>query len=339
MKYTVKSETEERTLVSVLPNAWGTIGPWFQKSSLEIGAFLGKQYGLMVYSPSAALETVLRGWNIGFGSEVIVAGWSDPMDAMVTAAVGAVPVFADICEKTMTLTAETVNKCVTDRTRAVIADLPCGNPCDAAALKELCSARGLYLILNLDDAWGTCWNGEQIASFADAAIVNLSQDKVVDLGLAGAVVTDDPDWNNLFYAYHNCGRPFGDGSNSLSFDAILGGDMRITEWQASMVSGRLAQLPGIVETNRTCADALVEKKGLTPVHVPENGTSSRNGILIRREEILKEKDVEAKKVYPAMHLQPFFRSDYFCKQTGVRVEQKRGSCPVSEWAAENILRL
>jgi perosamine synthetase len=187
MRYIAKTQQEADVLTSVLSGAWGTVGPKFEQAGETIAKWLDVGYGLMVFSPSAALETILRSFNIGFGDEVILAAWSDPVDAMVTAAVGATPVFADICPDTLTLSAANAAAAVTEKTRAVIADLPGGNPCDAKALRALCDEKGLKLILNLSDAWSAKQDGKAIYKYADAAFVDLSQGKAVDLGLAAAV--------------------------------------------------------------------------------------------------------------------------------------------------------
>lgn len=329
MSYIAKTQQEAEVLTSVLPGAWGTVGPRFEEAGPVIAKWVGTEYGLMVFSASAALETILRGFNIGFGDDVIVAAWSDPVDSMVTAAVGATPVFADICPETLTLSAADAAAHITERTRAVIADVPGGNPCDAAALRELCDRKGLKLILNLDDAWTAKWNGRALADFADAAFVNFSHGKVIDLGLAAAVVTNDVENHKLFYAYHNCGRPWGVTESTLSFDAILGGDLRVAEWQASLLPGRLEQLPEIDALCKKQAESILTSLPAgAAVEVAEGGKAAGRGVLT--------KGVEGCEVYPAMHLQPFFSGSYFETLTGGKLSYAQGDFPVSEDAARNV---
>ena len=56
---------------------------------------------------------------------------------------------------------------------------------------------------------------------------------LMDFGFAGALVTRDPELYQTFYALHHCGHRPGIGATvDLSEESILGGDMRITEWQA-----------------------------------------------------------------------------------------------------------
>ena len=327
MPYIAKTQKEADVLTSVLNGAWGTVGPKFEKASEVIAKWMHIGYGLMVFSASAALETILRSFNIGYGDEVIVAGWSDPVDAMVSAAVGAVPVFVDICPDTLTLSPVAAAEAVTAKTRAIVADLPGGNPCDAKALRALCDEKGLKLILNLSDAWTAKQDGIPLVKYADAAFVDFSQGCVIDLGLAAAVVTDHVENHKLFYAYHNCGRPWGVVESTLSFDEILGGDLRVAEWQASLIPGRLAQAEHVDALCKRQTEAVSATVGSAAVSVIAGGEAAGRGVLAK---------AEGKEVYPAMHLQPFFRSDYFEKLTGCKLGGEVGMLPVSEAAAKNV---
>lgn len=241
MNYMNKHTQEMELLCSVTEGQWGTIGPHFLNANEVLAKHAGTAHALVVFSASAALETILRAKNIGYGDEVIVAAWSDPVDAMTVAAVGATPVFADVCKETYTLTPDTITPHLTERTRAVIADLTDGVPFDVSALSAICKEKQMYFILNLGDAFGTKQNNVPVQQLADASFVNMSEGCALNLGLAGAIFTNSEEDFNLFYAYHNCGRPMGDGA-TLAFDQIIGGDLRIAEWQASMIPGRLLQL-------------------------------------------------------------------------------------------------
>lgn len=232
-----KTAKEAELLCSVAEGQWGTIGPHFLNANQVIAKHAKTKHALVVFSASAALETILRSKNIGYGDEVIVAGWSDPVDSMTAAAVGATPVFADVNENSPALTPAAIEKVITDKTCAVIADWPA----DVAALSKFCKEKNLYFILNAGDTWGAVQNDALIYQYADATFVDMSEGCALNLGLAGAIITDSEEDFNLFYAYHNCGRPLGDGA-TLSFDEIIGGDLRVCEWQACMIPGRLAAI-------------------------------------------------------------------------------------------------
>ncbi len=231
---------EKNQLLEILDGAWGTIGPKSLEAANALASYCGLQYGVTLFSASAALEAALRGQNIGYGDQVVVAAYGDPLEAMTTALVGATPVFADIDPETMTLSAETVQPKLTAHTRAVIMGLQAGKTDHVKALAQLCKERELVFILNLDDAFGAKVEDVPAAKFADFSIINMAEGKLLDVGLAGAVVTDSEEIFQLCFSHHNCGRPLGAGS-TLSFDKVLGSDLRVAEWQSSLVAGRLEQ--------------------------------------------------------------------------------------------------
>ncbi len=231
---------EQKQLLDILDHAWGTIGPKSLEAGNALASYCGVQYGLTLFSASAAFEAALRGQNIGYGDQVIVAAYGDPQESMITALVGATPVFADIDPETLTLTAETSAAKITAHTRAIIMGLHAGKTAHVKAVAELCREKGFLFILNLADAFGAKVDGEPAAQLADLSIINMEQGKLLDVGLAGAIVCDNEDVFQQCFSHHNCGRPLGVGS-TLSFDQVLGSDLRIAEWQASLIGGRLEQ--------------------------------------------------------------------------------------------------
>ena len=319
---------EREKLLKVLDGAWGTVGPEFLAANEELAAFAGCKKALCVFSASAALETVLRAHNIGRGDEVIVAAWSDPVDSMTCAAVGAVPVFADVDEKTLTLPASALESALTERTRAVIADLPGGNPCDAPELSRFCRKKGLLFIINLSDCWGTEVGGRKIRKYADAAFADFGDGRLADAGLAGAVLTDDADAFEKYYAYHNCGRPQNAGA-SLSFDAILGGDLRIAEWQCSLIRSRIGLIPERLSECRAESARVSEK--ISPVAVIPGGVSSRRGTLVTGEKV---PGLRYEPCFELMSDAPVWNGGYYLKCTGAE-RTEPGSFPVSRFASEN----
>ena len=231
---------EQKQLIEILDRAWGTIGPKSLEAGKALASYCGVQYGLTLFSASVALEAALRGQNIGYGDQIIMAAYGDPLESMTTALVGATPVFADIDPETLTLTAETAEAKLTVYTRAIIMGLQAGNTAHVKAVAELCREKGLLFILNLDDAFGAQVEGEPVAKLADLSIINMADGKLLDVGLAGAIVCESEEVFQQCFSIHNCGRPLGAGS-TLSFDQVLGSDLRIAEWQASLISGRLEQ--------------------------------------------------------------------------------------------------
>lgn len=105
--------------------------------------------------------------------------------------VGARPVFADVDAVTLTLTAQTVEPVLTDRTRAVILVDQCGVPADLDAMRELCDARAIAIVEDAACAAGAEYRGRPVGAGADVAAFSFHPRKLLTTGEGGMIVTPD----------------------------------------------------------------------------------------------------------------------------------------------------
>ena len=325
-------KNKQQLLKDVLDSGvWGTIGPKSESAAKLIAGRVSARYGLLMHSASAALEVQLRSMEIVYGDEVIVASYSDPMDAMVVANVGATPVFADIDPDTATLSAASVKGLLSGKTKAVIADTIGGNPCDMKELADLCNKNGVKVILNLGDSYNTSLDGKPLIQFAYAAVLDISDGQALSAGEGGVLVHNDESAYMAGFAFHNCGRHPGTGDN-LDMDTILGGDYRIAEWQAAIAQAGFDELDTVQDNRRNKAKAVQEELAsdkLTPLTIISEGVSSFHSVIFRYHkeenrnipidtvtEELQSRGYNACRPWRAMHRQPVFSSAYFKKVTG-----------------------
>lgn len=204
---------------SLYSGIWGTIGPKFLEASNLLAQKFGKGYSVLMHSKTAAYETVLRSLGIGYGDLVLCAVYSDKMDAEIPVAIGATPIFADIMGETPVLSVENVKKALDTSSNIKALILDYAKELDLTAMKQICKDYSCALIINAGDALDVELELDGIY----AAIFNL--------GICGAAVTDREETYNLLFAWHHCGHTPGT-TESFSFDELIGGDMRVSEWQA-----------------------------------------------------------------------------------------------------------
>jgi len=322
---------KQNLLETVLNGAWGTIGPKSISSAELLAQKVNGKYGLLLHSASAALECQLRSLEIAYGDEVITASYGDPINSMAVAAVGATPVFADIDSCTGALSPESVKKALSDKTKAVVADIPGGNPCDVKKLAEICKNSEAKLIINLGDGYNSLFNGQPLTKYAWGTIINLSDGYALSAGEGGALIHNDETAHHTCFAYHNCGRAMGEGAGLIMND-ILGSNMRITEWQAAMIEAGLSELDKILTERKNKARSVLENlkyDWLTAMPVVDNGVSSFSSVIYKynkeknnnlsvNEAVneLRNLGYDAAQPWRAMHRQPVFTSPYFQKITG-----------------------
>jgi dTDP-4-amino-4,6-dideoxygalactose transaminase len=139
-------------------------------------------------SGADAIRLALRALGIGPGNEVILPANTCLPTAAGVAGAGATPVFADVDVTTLTLTAATVRRALTQRTRAIVAVHLYGRCADVDALRGF----GLPVVEDAAHAHGATLRGRRAGSLGDAAAFSFYPTKNLGaLGDAGAVTTDD----------------------------------------------------------------------------------------------------------------------------------------------------
>jgi perosamine synthetase len=185
-------DAELSAVAEVLDSGW-LAGQGPQSTALEDGfrQLTGRQHAIAVNNATAGLHLALAGLGLGAGDEVVVADYSFPATAHAVLYTGAVPVFADVREKTATIDPGLAEAAIGPRTRAVVAVDALGMPADWSELEEVAQRHGLFLIEDAACAAGGVYDGRPCGSFGDVAVFSLHARKGITCGEGGVVATDD----------------------------------------------------------------------------------------------------------------------------------------------------
>ena len=187
-------EEEIQAAVSVLRsgkvNYWtGQEGRLFEQ---EFAAFVNRKHAVSLANGTVALELALYALGIGPGDEVVVPSRTFIATASCAVMRGASPVCADVDIATGNITAETIARVLTRRTRAIIIVHLAGWPCDMDSICALGRERGLFIVEDCAQAHGAIYKGQPIGSFGDAAAFSFCQDKILTTGGEGGMfLTND----------------------------------------------------------------------------------------------------------------------------------------------------
>ena len=234
MKNTTILENTE--LAVMASGGWGTINAHSVSAAAALADYTGAKHGLLCHSYDAAYESLLRHFGAAHGDRVIVGALCEPVDAILPVCVGAMPAFADNCPTCGMIAPDALDALLaqTENVRCVVVDLLPEHISDypLSRIREICLAHSTPLILNAGGCFSMKKDGAPLISFADAVLYSHEAGSEIDAGKGGLVVTNSTDVYAGAFAYHNCGRGFGEGC-SLNVDAIVGGDLRVTEWTAA----------------------------------------------------------------------------------------------------------
>lgn len=256
-------------------NYWtGEEGRQFER---EFAAYTGVQHAVALANGSVALELALYALGIGAGDEVVATSRSFVASASCIALRGAKPVFADIDRDSQNVTADTIARVLTPRTKAVIAVHLGGWPCDMDPILELARSRKLYVIEDCAQAHGARYKGRPVGSMGDINAFSFCQDKIMTTGGEGGMITTNrADLWKPAWSYKDHGKSYEAVYHRLHppgyrwLHESVGTNWRLTEMQSALGRVLLGKLDERVKKRRRFAqiltDAFLDTPGLrTPM--------------------------------------------------------------------------
>ncbi len=171
-------------------NYWtGNEGRAFER---EFAEFAGCKYAIALANGTVALELALYCLGIGPGDEVVVPSRTFIASASCAVMRGASPVVADVDRDSSNVTAETILKVLTSRTKAIVAVHLAGWPCEMDSILELARRHGIAVVEDCAQAHGARYRGRPVGSFGDVAAFSFCQDKIMTTGgEGGMLLTND----------------------------------------------------------------------------------------------------------------------------------------------------
>ncbi|WP_428389466.1 DegT/DnrJ/EryC1/StrS family aminotransferase [Mucisphaera sp.] len=353
------TDAEVDAVVDVLRSGRLSIGPKQELFEDVLAGRIGRRHGIAVSSGTSGLHLVLLALGVGPGDEVVTSPFSFIATANAIAMCGARPVFADIDPTSLNMTAESAEKVITEKTKAILGVEVFGNPTHMDQLERLANAREIPLIEDACEAIGGKSGHRKLGSFGRASVFGFYPNKQITTGEGGMILTDDDRLASLCRSMRNQGRPdpksqprepFGGGQSTGSWlqHERLGYNYRLSEISAALGIAQLDRLEGILEKRRDVAcEYIMRLKELEDIILPtvpvdheesmswfvfvirltaEYGRQERDRIIAG----LRRHDVGASNYFPCIHLQPFFREQF---------GHKPGDFPVAESISDRTIAL
>lgn len=236
-------------------------GDYNARFEAAFSAHVGRRRAVALPSCTSALHLALAASGVGPGDEVIVPDvtWiasSAPVDY-----VGASVVFADIDPVTWCVSPESVEACLSARTRAIVAvDLYGGMP-DYARLREIADRRGILLIEDAAEAIGAEYRGVKAGALGDIGTFSFHGSKTLTTGEGGMLVTDRDDVWGRVNTLRDHGRSPGD---VLFWNSEVAFKYRMSALQAALGLAQLERVEELVARKRQAFGWYQEELGTLP---------------------------------------------------------------------------
>ena len=318
------------------------LGPYNKRFEELFSKYIGTKYAVAVNSATAALEIVLKYFNVR-DKEVIVPANTFIACPNTVLYAGGKPVFVDMNPDSFCMDINDVRRKISSKTKVIMAVHLGGLPePEMDSLREICEERGIHLMEDCSHAHGATLNGRKVGSLGIAGCFSFFATKILPTGTGGMITTNDPELKNFAEAFRHQGGLGGEGQievfNQFGYDCMM------NEITAALGINQLSKLDGQIEKRRTIAEQY--EKGLSKIdgvrclpHYSDASNVYWKFITMLDERIdrdmvravlRKEYVIDAGILYPTLcHLQPIYRS----------MGHKEGECPIAEKTMKHQLTL
>jgi dTDP-4-amino-4,6-dideoxygalactose transaminase len=256
-RWPVWDEHEEQAVLDVLRSGrwWSVEGDRVHTFEREFARFVQAAHAVCVTNGTAALEVCLRALGIVCGDEVIVPPYTFIATASSVLSVSATPVFVDIEAESLNINPSRIEEAITPRTKAIIPVHIAGRPADMDGVLAIARKHGLYVIEDAAQAHAAEWKGRRVGAIGDLGTFSFQASKNLNAGEGGIIVSNDADLADRAWSVHNVGRT---RSGKWYEHHVVGGNFRMTEWQAAILLAQMTRLPSQTETRTRNAEYLTE---------------------------------------------------------------------------------
>ena len=346
-------EDDIAAAAAVLRGPYITCGPKVDEAEEKLAACTGARHAVICSNGTAALHCACIAAGIGPGDEVITTPMTFAASANCAVYCGARPVFADIDPETYNIDPESIRRCITPRTKAVVAVDFTGQAVRIKEIRAICDEFGLVFIEDAAHAIGTRYAGAPVGSLADMTCFSFHPVKTITCGEGGAITTNSDEYYKKLVLAHTHGIT---RDPSMMEDAphegpwyyeqiSLGFNYRMTDFQAALLVSQLGKLDAFKKRRREIVEkydrAFRDVPGIiVQQEIPESDTCRHLYIIrldldkltcTRRQffDAMSAENVQCQIHYVPVYWFPFYR----------HMGYEKGLCPHAEEIYKGIMSI
>ena len=300
---------------------WGVGSEVISRFEENFAGFQDSKYCISTSSGTTALWVALKAANVKSGDEVIIPPYTFIATASAVLMANAVPVFVDIDPDTFNIDSSKIEEAISSKTKVIMPVHISGNPADMKNIIELAKKYDIKVIEDAAQAHGAEWNNTKVGSLGLGGIFSFQTSKNMSAGEGGAIVSNDKDFIDRCFSYHNCGRT----TDGQFYDhQLLGGNFRLNAIAASMLIPQIKSISNdmdLRDKNRAILDReLSQIEGITINNSYQLTTRQSNHLYLLRYNSQSFNGVSREKFFSAMQAEgvytyagykPIYREELF----------------------------
>jgi len=168
-------------------------GPHIAEYEQALSDYYGGLHAITFGGGRMALYAILKAMRLQDGDEIICPGYTCIVTPNAIRFAGLKTVYADVSRDDFNVRPEAVEKAITPRTRAILAQHTFGIACDMDALGDISRRHGIPIVEDCAHAIGGRWDGQLLGRFGYAAFYSTEGSKMFSTERGGFAVTGDAD--------------------------------------------------------------------------------------------------------------------------------------------------
>jgi len=240
------TQAEIELVTEAITDGWQDKMTWYIDQFVnEFSDYIGIKYCLPTAHCTDAIHLAMLALDIGPGDEVIVPDLTWVASVSPVCYVGAHPVFADVDRDSWCITAESISKCITPKTKAVVVVDLLGNMPEWDDIITLCRSKNIKIIEDAAEGIGAKYKGKQAGSFGDISLFSFNATKLIMSGQGGAVCTNDPDLYKKvkLLSHHGIDK---ENSGKYYWSTVIGYNYNWTNMQAALALAQLRRIGELI---------------------------------------------------------------------------------------------
>lgn len=243
----------DKAIQGVLDSGWYIKGNAVKEFEAAFSNYIGTNYSVGTGNGLDALKLILRAYRqtgkLNPGDEVIVPANTFIATILAVAQEGLKPVFADPDPNTFNLSAESIEKAYTSKTKAVVLVHLYGQICWSPEIEKFAQDHELLIIEDAAQAAGAKYEDKMAGNLGHAAAFSFYPGKNLGaLGDGGCVTSNDEELIRVVRSLGNYGSEV---KYKHDFD---GYNSRLDELQAAILVAKLGDLDGQNEKRSAIAN-------------------------------------------------------------------------------------
>lgn len=332
---------EEQYLIEVIRSNQLSFGPMLHAFEKHFTKRFQIPYALAMNSGTSALHVAVKALGLKQGDEVITTPYSFVASANCLIYEQVKPLFVDINPENLNIDIDQIEAMITPKTRAILAVHIFGQPCNMREIMRIAKKYNLYVIEDACEAIGATWEGQLAGTFGDIGVFAFYPNKQITTGEGGILITKHKHIYELGNSYRNQGRSI---SNEWLLHERVGYNYRMSDLQAAVGVAQMERLDEILAKRNQAAKRYIQliEELRVPVSLPKVAKEAYMSwfvfVVLLHEKVSQTRvikklsacGIQSKPYFPAIHLQPSYKSLF---------QYKQGQFPHCEAAATRTLAI